>query len=156
MKLAVNRFRTPFRRRKSACPAKHLFGHRCALNCGGIEKMKIQAPQYYMHDGPTAFRFELEGDLNDEGARRLEQDWRTASSVVGDRLLIVDITFVTSAAKEARILLARWHASGARLIANSNNSRALAHLILGGPLPDPPAGAHPTWSPFHVSRFLRV
>jgi len=93
--------------------------------------MKTQALRYYMHDGPAAFRFELAGDLNDEGARRLEQDWRTASSVIGDRLLIVDITFVTSAEKEARILLARWHASGARIIADSHTSRSLAESILG-------------------------
>jgi hypothetical protein len=111
------------------------------------KKMKTHALRYYMHDGPAAFRFELAGDLNDEGARRLERDWRTASSVIGDRLLIVDITFVTSAAKEARILLARWHASGARLIANSDTSRSLAQSILGSPLPEPPAkGA--TWFPF--------
>jgi len=35
-----------------------------------------------MHDGPTAFRFELVGNLNHEDARRLDQDWRTASSIM--------------------------------------------------------------------------
>ena len=56
--------------------------------------MKNIALQYYMHDGPEAFRFELAGNLNQAGAIRLEQDWKTASSVIGDRRLIVDITFV--------------------------------------------------------------
>src|SRR5271168_5305867 len=105
--------------------------------------MKKQALQYYMHDGPAAFRFELAGDLDDKGARRLEQDWRTASSVIGERLLIVDITFVTSAETEARMLLARWHALGAQLIANSNNSRSLAESILGEPFPERPVRAQP-------------
>jgi len=118
--------------------------------------MKKQALQYYMHDGPAAFRFELAGDLDDKGARRLEQDWRTTSSVIGDRLLIVDITFVTSAEEEARMLLARWHSSGARLIANSHTSRSLAQSILGTPLPEPLAKcavvASRTRFPFHAVR----
>src|SRR5580658_9785239 len=57
-------------------------------------KMKHQTLQYYMHDGPSAFRFELAGDLTNEAARRLDQDWRTASSVIGDRALIVDMTYL--------------------------------------------------------------
>jgi hypothetical protein len=119
--------------------------------------MSTQALRY---DGPADFRLELAGDLNDEGARRLEQDWRAASSAIGDRLLIVDMTFVTSAGREARILLARWHASGARLIANSHTSRSLVQSILGGPLPEPQAkGAAAvssrTWFPFHASLLVR-
>jgi hypothetical protein len=122
--------------------------------------MNTQALRYYMHDGPAAFRFELAGDLDDKGARRLELDWRTASSVIGDRLFIVDITSVTSAAREARILLARWHASGARLIANSHSSRLLAQSILGTPFPEPPAKSaaavsHHTWSPFLANVLVR-
>ena len=113
--------------------------------------MKVKALQCYRHDGAAAFGVELAGDISDEGARRLEQDWRTASSVIGDRQLIVDITFVTSIEKEARILLARWHASGARLIANSNDSRSLAQSILGEALPEPRATVNPTWVPFRAS-----
>src|SRR5260370_34805221 len=85
--------------------------------------MKTQALRYYMHDGPTAFRFELAGDLNHEGARRLDQDWRTASSLIGDRRLIVDMTFVTGVDEKGRALITRWHREGARLIANSKASR---------------------------------
>ena len=99
--------------------------------------MRTQALHYYMHDGPAVFRFELTGDLDDEGARRLEQDWRTASSVPGDRQLVVDMTFVTSAGKEARTLLARWRASGVRLVANTQASRSLVQSILGTSPPEP-------------------
>jgi len=103
--------------------------------------MKTQALQYYMHDGPTAFRFELAGNLNQEGARRLEQDWRTASSVIGDRGLIIDMTFVTDVDEPARALISRWHREGAQVIASSKASRALVESILGKPLPKPAANA---------------
>ena len=93
--------------------------------------MRTQALHYYMHDGPAAFRFELTGELDDDGARRLDEDWRTASSSIGERMLIVDMTFVTSVGKEACALLARWRAAGARLIANTHSSRALVQSILG-------------------------
>src|SRR5580693_3267770 len=79
----------------------------------GITGMKNQTLKYYMHDGPSAFRFELAGDLNDEGAARLDQDWRTAS-VVGSRALIVDMTFVTNVDERGRALLGRWYAQGAQ------------------------------------------
>lgn len=117
--------------------------------------MKNQALQYFMHDGPSAFRFELAGDLDNEGARRLEQDWRTASSTIGGRALIVDLTFVTSAGEEARALLARWHAAGARIVAKSKASRELAEEIVGQPPSEfaakDNAGAGWTWLPFRTS-----
>ena len=117
--------------------------------------MKSQTLQYYMHDGPTAFRFELAGDLNNGAARDLDQAWRTASSVVGDRVLVIDMTFVTGAGNDGRSLLARWYAEGAQLIARSKVSRNLAEAIIGKPLPDSSssddAGAARTWLPFHAS-----
>jgi hypothetical protein len=117
--------------------------------------MKSQTLQYYMHDGPSAFRFELAGDLNNEAARDLDQAWRTVSSVIGDRALVVDMTFVTGAEKDGRSLLARWYAEGAQLIARSKVSRALAEAIVGKPLPESAstgiAGAGRTWLPFHIS-----
>ena len=100
--------------------------------------MKHQPLQYYMHDGPTAFRFELTGYLSREAARGLDQDWRTASSAIGGRTLIVDITRVTDVDEQGRALIIRWHREGARLIARSRASLALAESILGEPLPEPP------------------
>jgi hypothetical protein len=110
-----------------------------------------------MHDGPTAFRFELAGHLSREGACRLDQDWCTASSTLGERRLIVDMTFVTGVDEQARALLSRWHQDGARLIANSATSRALAESILGDVIPEPPKNtlfartSDQTWLPFHSS-----
>jgi len=101
--------------------------------------MKNMALQYLMHDGPTAFRFELAGNLNDDGARRLDRDWRTASPEIGGRRLIVDMTFVTGADEQGRALINRWHREGARLIASSKASRdcwRAAPQIFGGARPD--------------------
>jgi len=119
--------------------------------------MKIHALHYYMHDGPNAFRFELSGNLNREGVWRLDQDWRTASSMLGDRRLIVDMTFVTGVDEAGRALLAGWHREGALLVANSKVSRALAESILGEPLPEYPAdtcaaaASDRTWASFRRS-----
>jgi hypothetical protein len=121
--------------------------------------MKAQALQYYMHDGPTAFRFELAGHLDHEGARRLDQDWRTASSTFGDRRRIIDITFVTGVDEQGRALITRWHRQGAWFIANSKAPRALAEAILGEPLPEPlpyPGDPERTWTPFRTSLRLRA
>jgi hypothetical protein len=117
--------------------------------------MMEQALEYFMHYGPSAVRFELAGDLNDEGACQLDQDWRTASAVIGDRALIVDLTFLTGAEAMGRTLLARWYAAGAQLIAQSNVSRKLAEAIIGKPLPALAsahgAGVDRTWLPFRMS-----
>jgi hypothetical protein len=113
--------------------------------------MKNMALQYYMHDGPTAFRIELAGNLNDDGARRLDQDWRTASSAIGGRRLIVDMTFVTGVDEQGQALINRWHREGARFVASSKASRALAESILGEPLPKSSAATPDrTWLPFRT------
>ena len=111
--------------------------------------------QYYMHYGPTAFRFELAGNLNHEGADQLDQEWRAASSAIGDRRLVIDMTFVTDVDEQGRALIVRWHRQGARFVANSPRSRALAESILGEPPAGPAAagyaGADRTWLPFQRS-----
>jgi hypothetical protein len=90
--------------------------------------------QYFMHYGPAAFRFELAGELDTDGAFRLERDWLKASSLIGQHALIVDLTFVTGAQAAGRSLLARWYAAGARFVAQSKTSRALIEAITGRPL----------------------
>jgi ABC-type transporter Mla MlaB component len=118
--------------------------------------MKTRALQYYMHDGPSAFRFELSGELDRQGASRLDQDWRTASSTLGDRRLVVDMTFLTSVDEAGRALLVGWHRGGAHIVANGENARALAASILGEPLRELPADTHAaaasnrTWIAFHT------
>jgi hypothetical protein len=88
---------------------------------------------YYMHDGPAAFRFELAGDMDVNDAERLEQEWRTASSTIGDRTLIIDLSFVRTIDEAARSLFRRWHAGGAQFAAISPQSRLLVETITGRP-----------------------
>jgi ABC-type transporter Mla MlaB component len=117
--------------------------------------VKSQMLQYYMHDGPSAFRFELSGDLDGEAARRLDQDWRTASSVMDGRSLVIDMTFVTGVDAAGRALLARWHRGGAQIVAKSKRSAELAEMALGKPVQAPPRVMRPardaTWTPFQTS-----
>jgi hypothetical protein len=114
--------------------------------------MRNQALEYYLHDGPTAFRVELTGTLNDRDARRLEQVWSTACSLIGDRRAIIDITLVTSVDEQGRALLVGWHRAGAQFVANSQASRAIAEQILGAPVSEPAANVR-RWLPFRAGFF---
>jgi hypothetical protein len=101
--------------------------------------MKVESFKYYMHDGPATFRFELAGHITSDGARQLEQDWRTASSVIGDRTLVVDLSFVSGIDEAARDLMVRWHNQGARFVAKPAMSRSLVESITGkAPAPAAP------------------
>ena len=105
--------------------------------------------RYYMHDGTTAFSFELAGRLSDKEARELQNAWRTASSVVGDRSLIVDLSYVTGIDVAGQELLRGWHDRGAQLVAKSPEARALVQSITGQSFPELSATArHSTWLPF--------
>ena len=88
---------------------------------------------YYIPGGPSALRFELAGDLNADDASRLEQDWRGVSSAVGNRFLVVDVSFVTGMDEEARSLFKRWYARGAEFAASSKQSRELVEWITERP-----------------------
>jgi hypothetical protein len=98
--------------------------------------------RYHMHEGPAAFRFELAGDLDAADAATLDQDWQTASPIMRNRTLIIDLSFVTGIDEAARSLFRRWHAGGAEFAASSKRSRELVESITGRPftreLPHPP------------------
>ena len=108
---------------------------------------------YYMHDGPAAFRFELAGTLDVGDAARLEKEWRTASSVIGNRTLIIDLSFVTAIDEAARSLFQRWYAVGAQFAAKSPQSRKLVEIITGRPFSQNQL-QQPTYEPW-LSRGLR-
>src|ERR1700687_3521619 len=96
--------------------------------------MKAPAFSYYMHDGPAAFSIEVAGALAAEGARKLEQDWGSASAVIGKKELVVDLSFVTEIDPVGSQLLLRWFRNGATVVASTPESRALAESIIGHPL----------------------
>ncbi len=117
--------------------------------------MNQQVLDYYMHDGKTSLRLELAGIVNAEGIRELEQVWRTAASIIGDRRLIIDISFVTAVDGDGRSLLIRWHQEGAQFVANSQASRILAQSITGTPFAEPAVNTH-TSMPFRGSLFKSI
>jgi len=91
--------------------------------------MKRELLQYYIHDGFAGMRFELAGSLSGYGAQSVQYAWQTALSVIGDRPLIVDITRVSDADDDGRALLLGWQQYGAKIIAESRDSRALAEAV---------------------------
>jgi hypothetical protein len=104
---------------------------------------------FYMHDGPKTFRFELAGPLAGVEVGRLDQAWRTASSTFDGKVLAVDVTFLTAADERGRDLLFRWWREGAHLVASSEGSRKLVEEVTGVPYISSPVG--PTFEP----RFAR-
>jgi ABC-type transporter Mla MlaB component len=104
--------------------------------------------RYYMHDGTTAFSFELAGTLSEDSARELQQAWRTALSRIDGRSLIVDLSYVTSIDVAGQRLLRGWHDRGAQFVAKSLEAKALIQSITGQSVGDLVANArHPTWLP---------
>ena len=116
--------------------------------------MKNSAFSYYMHDGPAAFSIEVAGTLAAEGAEKLEQDWRSASTVIGKKELVVDLSFVTEIDPVGRQLLLRWRRNGATVVANTPESRTLAESVIGRPL-RPVARIAYTSKPYRSESFFR-
>jgi len=116
--------------------------------------MDPAAFSYYMHDGPTAFSIELAGALAADGAKKLEQDWLGASALIGDKELIVDLSFVTEIDPVGRQLLLRWRGDGATFVANTPESLALAESVIGHPL-SPLARIAYTSEPYRLDSFFR-
>jgi hypothetical protein len=107
--------------------------------------MNHERLQYYIHDDTDAFRLELSGSLSGEGARSVYHAWRTALSIVGERPVIADMTFVTDADEGGRGLLHLWHRHGVRITAASAQSCALAESILAEPFPVPAPSSGTGW-----------
>jgi hypothetical protein len=117
-----------------------------------VNNESIDMLRYYMHDGSTAFSFELAGNLSREGARELEQAWRTACSVIGGRDLIIDLSFVTGLDDAGRELLNKWHAVGARLVAISAEAKARVQSMTDRPVKLLGTKSRVwTWLPFRIA-----
>jgi len=89
---------------------------------------------YYLHDGSSVFRIQLAGHLSHGGASDLEQAWRTASSVIDGKCLMVDLSHVTSIDASGRELLDKWHAHGARLGVTSSEAQARIQSMTDVPI----------------------
>ena len=89
---------------------------------------------YYIHDHSDVLRFAITGDLSGPGVASLDQAWRTATSVLRDRVLVIDLVSVCDADEYGRDLLLRWHRGGARISARSAETRAFAEGVVGVPI----------------------
>jgi hypothetical protein len=87
--------------------------------------------QYYLHDGTGSFRFVLHGTLAGASVQELGHCWRTASSILADRVLIVDISSLIALDEAGRELLETWWTGGARLVASSTQGRRFLQSITG-------------------------
>lgn len=97
--------------------------------------MNNQPLQYYIHDNSDGLKLELAGSLSGAGVESVYQAWQTSLSIIGNRPLIIDITFVVDADEHGSALLDAWYRFGARIIAASPESQALAGAVLGLPIP---------------------
>ena len=107
---------------------------------------------YYMHDGATTFRFQVAGTLSKSSVRDLEQAWETASSVIGNRIVIVDVSELTSIDASGQEVLRGWHARGAQIVAISLRAGERLRLITDEPITVLEATKAPAWRPFSARR----
>ncbi|MEN6607693.1 MAG: hypothetical protein ABFD60_10650 [Bryobacteraceae bacterium] len=77
--------------------------------------------EMYQHDSHCAFRFVLRGALAGASVKQLEQAWKTATSTLKGKTLIVDTSKLTVVDEKGRQLLSRMAESGARLAARTGN-----------------------------------
>src|SRR5260370_1916579 len=103
-------------------------------NRKGLRKAMKDDFSYYLHDGSHAFRFQLRGRLSLETVRDLEQAWRTASSIIGERQVVFDISDLTTIEASGQNVLLRWRERGALLIASSNDCRRRLQLMTNQPV----------------------
>jgi len=65
--------------------------------------------EYYLHDEADVLRIEIVGDLSGAGVNSIEHAWRTASSVLAGRHIVVGLTAVAEADDDGRGLLLTLH-----------------------------------------------
>jgi hypothetical protein len=88
----------------------------------------------YIHHGSSHFRFDIEGSLSGKGAKEVELSWRTASSVIGNRAIVIAVDRVSGIDAVGRGLLHEWRDAGAQFVAKSPLAKTLVGSIVGQPV----------------------
>jgi ABC-type transporter Mla MlaB component len=107
---------------------------------GGPKNMKAATRRngpgltYYLHDESGAFRFQLAGDLSQDGVPDLDQARQTASSVFGGRRWIVDVTGINSIDAAGSELLDKWYGLGAQLLVTAAEAKARIQPLTNAPI----------------------
>ena len=89
-----------------------------------------------LHDGSESLRFVLRGTLTGPSRKELEQSWITASSILKNKRLVVDLAHLSEVDGEGIHLLARMSSAGAQLITASDTMDRVAQHVSGrAPVP---------------------
>lgn len=83
----------------------------------------------YIHDEAARLRLRVTGDLDEKAAKELASCWTTASSVIRERKIVVDLTSLAAIHDGGRELLAALHHDGAEFLAQPSGFQA--QLIAG-------------------------
>jgi hypothetical protein len=86
--------------------------------------------RFFVHNDPDAVRVELGGSLRGADVETVHHAWQRVAFTNALKPVIVDITFITDADEHGRSLLVVMHRSGARIIAQSPESSAIARPIV--------------------------
>lgn len=87
----------------------------------------------YIHDEAARLRLRVTGDLDDSAARELASSWQTASSVLQDRKIVLDLRSLTSSGARGRQLLESLHHLGVDFLAQTPFQSALVAEVTGQP-----------------------
>lgn len=88
-------------------------------------------PDFYLYDEVGTLRFRLIGHLGGNVALDFERSWKTASSTLGGRVAVVDLSEVESADPVGREVLRRVGAAGAKFVTANALGDSLARDASG-------------------------
>ena len=101
------------------------------LGCLKGQKFADKHMEIYQHDEVGAFRFELRGRLEGDWVDQLEHAWLCAMSILKDKKLVIDISWLTGGDERGILLLQRMKDSGADFLTCATN-QALALVAFSG------------------------
>ncbi|HEY3742374.1 MAG TPA: hypothetical protein VGL53_21135 [Bryobacteraceae bacterium] len=85
----------------------------------------------YIHDETARLRLRVLGELDEPAAKQLASCWATASSVVGSRTVVIDLTATSAVDHAGRELLEALHREGVEFLAHSEFQIELVSRIKG-------------------------
>lgn len=106
-----------------------------------------QPLQHFIHYDFDALRMEIAGSLIGRAAQKAYEAWQTAILLARRLPLVVDISYVTEADEDGRAVLRAWRKQGARIVASSFASRAIADSIRGVAAGNPASAEHASTRP---------
>ena len=80
--------------------------------------------KYYIHDGIDSCRLQLIGTVSDQHLRELNGCWRTVSTTLNGRSLVIDLSQAEEMADPVRQWIATLRADGATVIEQTERGEA--------------------------------